>query len=389
MASDVSKIWLSKPHMGGNEQHFIQKAFDSNWIAPVGDNIRNFEAFIELYLMHEVYATVLSSGTAALHLAMIMAGVGPGDTVLVQSLTFSASANPVKYLGAHPIFIDSETRSWNLDPDRIDEAVALSKARYGKPPKAIVPVHLYGMPAEMDAINERARHHGMVVIEDAAEAFGSTYQQRDCGALGEFGVLSFNGNKIITTSSGGALLCRDPIMANRAKYLATQARMPANHYEHEEVGYNYRMSNVLAGIGIGQMEVLAIRVEDRNINHHRYKQIFGGLRERGYHVQFQPEAPGSRSNRWLTTILVDPVQNRGVTVAEINREMERRQIECRPLWKPMHLQPVFRDAERVGGAVSEKLFAEGLCLPSSSNLTEAEWERITEALEDIFSKDRS
>ena len=374
-----SKIWLSSPHMGGEELKYIHEAFDSNWVAPLGPNVQGFERSIEEFLGGEVYVAALSAGTAALHLALIECGVGYGDEVICQSMTFSASANPILYQGATPIFVDSEAETWNMSPELLREAIR-DRFSKGKKPKAIVVVHLYGMPAKMDEINQIAREYDIPVIEDAAEALGSTYKGRACGTLGRFGVLSFNGNKIITTSGGGALVCLNTEDKEKAIFLATQARDDAPHYQHSHVGYNYRMSNICAGIGRGQMEVLNDRVEARRAMKAFYDEQF--VSNNAIKVHSEP-TDDFYSNHWLTAITVDSEN------PEINREALRlalleNNIESRPLWKPMHLQPVFEGAPFYESGVSEDLFNKGLCLPSGSNLTSEEKERISAALERFF-----
>ena len=338
-------------------------AFASNWIAPLGPQVDAFEAEVA-DVVGAPYALALSSGTAALHLALILAGVGPGDEVLVATLTFSASANPIVYVGAKPVFIDSERVSWNLDPARLAEALE-DRARQGRLPKAVVVVHLYGQSANLAPIVALCDQYGVRLIEDAAEALGATYQGRSPGTLGWAGFFSFNGNKIITTSGGGMLVSADKGMIEHARKLATQARDPAPHYQHSEIGYNYRLSNVLAAIGRGQLRVLAERVAARRSNFAYYQQALGELPG----VCFMPEAPWGRATRWLTTLTIDPASY-GATAEEVRLALEQANIEARPLWKPMHLQPVFAGCERFGGAVAEDLFSHGLCLPSGSNLTE-------------------
>ena len=379
-----NKIWLSSPHIGTNELQYVNEAFETNWIAPLGPHVNAFEQGLQIETKVK-HAAALSSGTSALHLALILLGVKAGDTVFCQSITFSASANPIAYQGALPVFIDSEMDTWNMDPillkTALDEAQQVSKL-----PKAIIPVHLYGMPAKMDEILSIANEYGVQVIEDAAEALGSNINNKPCGSFGEFGVLSFNGNKIITTSGGGALLSENAEKIEKARFLATQARDAAPHYQHSHIGYNYRMSNVLAGIGRGQLEVLSDRVAARRNNFERYKQYFSKHNNAGFDIQFQEEPKGYYSNRWLTCILVDPNTNKGLTREEIRLAMEEENIETRPLWKPMHQQPVFSSSKSYLNGVSDKLFENGLCLPSGSNLTEHEFERIFNCLDTIFSK---
>jgi pyridoxal phosphate-dependent aminotransferase EpsN len=359
--------------MSGREQGYVQEVFDSNWIAPLGPQVDAFEAEFAA-AVGAPYALALSSGTAALHLALLLAGVGHGDEVLVSTLTFSASANPVVYLGATPVFVDSELISWNLDPALVCETVE-RKARQGKLPRAVVPVHLYGQSANMDPILEVCARYGVTVIEDAAEALGATYCGRSPGTLGWAGIFSFNGNKIITTSGGGMLVSPDKDLIEHARKLAQQARDPAPHYEHSEIGYNYRLSNVLAGIGRGQLEVLGERVRRKREIFDAYRQLLGDLPG----VAFMPEAPWGQSTRWLTVITVDPAQF-GATREDIRLALEAENIESRPLWKPMHLQPVFRNCETVGGAVAEELFRDGLCLPSGTAMTNSDLERVASVI---------
>ncbi len=386
------KIWLSSPHMGGTEQNFVNEAFDTNWIAPLGPNVNNFEADLQSY--NKVgHAAALSSGTAALHLALILNNIGPGDLVFVQSFTFSATVNPIVYQGATPVFIDSEEGTWNMCPIQLEKAIksafegTLSPASGGQPqatnykPKAIMPVHLYGMPANMEAIMAIAKKYNLVVIEDAAESIGSTIGGKFTGTFGNMGVYSFNGNKIITTSGGGALVSENSELIKKARFLATQARDDAPHYQHSHVGYNYRMSNVLAGIGRGQMQVLNDRVAQRRSNFERYVKYFAGWNKKGFDIRFQVEPDGSASNRWLTCILVNPDTNKGLTREMLRLAMEKENIECRPLWKPMHLQPIFEHYPYMGKSVCEDLFEIGLCLPSGSSLGDEDFKRIFTVLD--------
>lgn len=370
--------------MSGKELEYIQEAFRDNWIAPLGPHVNTFE----LALCERTgakHCAALSSGTSALHLALILLGVKQGDVVFCQSMTFSASANPIAYQGAEPVFIDSETDSWNLDPILLEKAIQHTLAA-GKSPKVIIAVHLYGMPAKMEEINAIALKYNIPVIEDAAEALGSSLNQQPCGNLAQFGVLSFNGNKIITTSGGGALLSNDATIIEKARYLSTQARDPAPHYQHSEIGYNYRMSNVLAGIGRGQLEVLGERVEARRKNFERYTNYFSQWNTKGFDIQFQPERAGAYSNRWLTCILVEPDKNNGFTRETIRFALDAENIESRPLWKPMHQQPVFASSTSFLNGTSDKLFDNGLCLPSGSNLTELDFDRIFSVLDKLFEK---
>lgn len=376
------KIWLSSPHMGENEQKFVNEAFDTNWIAPLGPHVNGFEKDIQDY-NKVAHASALSSGTAAIHLALILNNVGEGDYVLVQSFTFSATVNPIIYQGATPVFIDSEEDTWNMDPNALEKSITELMAK-GQKPKAIIPVHLYGMPANMEAIMEIANRHDIPVIEDAAESLGSTYDGKFTGTFGKMGIYSFNGNKIITTSGGGALVSDDEELIQKSRFLATQARDNAPHYQHSHVGYNYRLSNVLAGIGRGQMQVLNDRIAQRRANFERYKAYFTEVNAKGYNIRFQEEPNGSFSNRWLSCILINPDENKGITREDVRLALEAQNIESRPLWKPMHLQPVFEKYPFEGTGVSEKLFDLGLCLPSGSNLTENDFDRIFASLSSVF-----
>jgi dTDP-4-amino-4,6-dideoxygalactose transaminase len=373
-----SRIFLSSPHMGGEEIKFIKNAFEKNWIAPLGPNVDGFEKDLAAYT-GVPHAAALSSGTAAIHLALILLGVEPGDEVICQSMTFCASANPIAYMCATPVFVDSETDTWNMDPNLLEYAVK-ARQKAGKQIKAIIPVHLYGMPAKMREIVAVASKYAIPVIEDAAEALGSEYRGQPCGSFGKIGILSFNGNKIITTSGGGALISNDAVLVKKARFLATQARDPAPHYQHSEIGYNYRMSNICAGIGRGQMEVLPERVRQRRAFYDFYRELLSGKEG----ISFLPEPEEMFSNRWLTTILVDPARADGVTREDIRMALEAENIESRPLWKPMHLQPVFRDAPATINGTSERLFANGLCLPSGSNLQPDEKKRIADVLKKLL-----
>jgi dTDP-4-amino-4,6-dideoxygalactose transaminase len=373
------KIWLSSPHMGGKERDFVNEAFDTNWVAPLGANVDGLESDLVKYTGSN-YAAALSSGTSAIHLALVMLGVGYGDFVLCQSFTFSASANPIVYQGATPVFIESEKDTWNMSPLHLEIAI-LDLISKGNKPKAMIPVHLYGVPAKMEEIIAIATKFEIPVIEDAAEALGSTLNGKSCGTFGEIGILSFNGNKIITTSTGGALLSNELKYVDTARFLATQARDSAPHYQHSHIGYNYRMSNITAGIGRGQMLVLNDRVNQRRSNFEFYKAAFKGVEG----ISFVEELLGSFSNRWLTCILVDPSKTGGVTREDIRIALEKENIECRPLWKPMHLQPVFANAPFYGDGTSEKLFEDGLCLPSGSNLSIVNLERVVRAIKFLIS----
>lgn len=374
--------------MNEKELSYIHEAFASNWIAPVGPNIDAFEQQLKSYTKTGA-VVALSSGTAGLHLGLILLGVKEDDFVLTQSLTFAASANPIRYLGATPVFVDSEESTWNMCPYQLERAIlaclsgqvpTAGGSRKGRLPKAIIPVHLYGMPANMEAILEVAARYGIPVLEDAAEALGSTYKGNYCGTLGKMGVFSFNGNKIITTSGGGALSSNNNSLIEQAKFLATQARDEAPHYEHTQIGYNYRMSNVLAGIGRGQLEVIDDRVDARRFNHELYKSYFRSVA--GVKLQTEPSID-FYSNYWLTAILIDP------EVVGIDREFVRLKlaednIESRPVWKPMHMQPVYKDYPYFGSGVSDNIFEKGLCLPSGSNLEDIDLIRVFEVLSRIF-----
>ena len=373
-----SKIWLSSPHMGGGEMKYIDQAFAQNWIAPLGPNVNGLEEDLEKYLGKESHVAVLSSGTAALHLALIMCDVQPGDFVICQSLTFSASANPIIYLGATPLFVDSEKETWNLCPKAVEDAIKYGIEK-GKKPKAIITVSLYGMPYKVSEIAEIAERYDIPVIDDSAEALGSSYQGEKCGTFGAFSVLSFNGNKIITTSGGGALTTKDASSKKRAVFLSTQAKDDAPHYEHTTIGYNYRMSNVSAGIGRGQMEVLDQRVAQRRANYEFYQDIFKEVP--GIQLQSEPNSDFF-SNYWLTVAYID--ENAPVSAEEIRVHLAQENIETRPIWKPMHLQPIFKQYPYFGTNVAESLFNNGICLPSGSNLSDEEKVRISDALNSIL-----
>lgn len=372
------KIWLSSPHMGGKEIEYVKEAFESNWIAPLGPNVNGFEQDI-CYYTGIAHTAALSSGTAAIHLALILLNVSAGDEVLCSSFTFSATCNPIVYQGATPVFIDSEELTWNMDPEALEAAIKDRLAK-GKKPKAIILVHLYGMPAQLDRIISIANTYDIPLIEDAAEALGSKYKGRSLGTLGKFGIYSFNGNKIITTSGGGALVSADKDLVDQSRFLATQARDDAPHYQHSAIGYNYRMSNVCAGIGRGQMLVLDERVKQRRANFEYYKTSLQAYQQ----LQFLEEPSADYfSNRWLSCLLSKDFEER----ENIRLLLEKRNIESRPLWKPMHLQPVFKDAPFYGSGISETLFMRGLCLPSGSNLEENELERIIAALKEYLTAD--
>ena len=370
------KIWLSSPHMGGTEQKYVNEAFDTNWVAPLGPNVNNFEADLENYLNQDVFVGALSSGTAALHLGLILLNVKPEDEVICQSMTFSASANPIAYLGATPIFIDSEMDTWNMCPITLEKAIQ-DRISKGKKPKAIIPVHLYGMPAKMEEIRKVANAYEIPILEDSAEALGSSYKNQKCGTFGDISVLSFNGNKIITTSGGGAMVTRSKELKDKAVFLSTQARDNAPHYQHSEIGYNYRMSNICAGIGRGQMEVLDKHVNFRRTNHQFYREIFSKIND----VEILTE-PNSDfySNHWLSAILLQSYEQREA----LRLAFEIENIETRPLWKPMHLQTIKKNAPFYGGKISENLFKKGLCLPSGSNLTDSDRARISNVIDNFF-----
>lgn len=365
--------------MSGREQEFVQQVFASNWIAPLGPQVDAFEKEF-CQVTGAKHALALSSGTAALHLALLLSDVNPEDEVIVSTLTFAASANPIVYVGARPVFIDSETASWNMDPALLADTLK-RKAANGRLPKAIILVHLYGQSADIDPILALCQEYGITLIEDAAEALGAAYKGKSPGIFGKAGIFSFNGNKIITTSGGGMLISNDGDFIAHARKLATQARDPAPHYEHSEIGYNYRMSNVLAGIGRGQLFALADHVKSLRRNFDYYVEALGDLPG----VQFMPEAPWGRHTRWLTTLTIDP-QQAGVDRETVRLALEAQNIEARPVWKPMHLQPVFAGYEAVGGQVAEKLFADGLCLPSGSDLTEPELARVSNAVRTVFAQ---
>lgn len=369
------KIWLSSPHMGGNEMSYVQDAYDKNWVAPLGLNLTGFELDLEKYLQEGSKVACFSSGTAALHLALILSGVVQNDYVICQSFTFYASANPINYQGAKPVFIDSEKDTWNMCPIHLEEAIKEQISK-NKKPKAIIVVHVYGMPAKIDEIVAISKKYNISLIEDAAEALGSTYKGRKCGTFGDFGILSFNGNKIITTSGGGALVCKTEKDKQKAVFLATQARDEAAHYQHSEIGYNYRMSNILAGIGRGQMEVLDKHIGLRRGMNQFYKELFKDVD--GINVFTEP-SQDFYSTHWLSCVLIDSGIT-GFAREDLRLQLEKDQIESRPLWKSMHLQPVFKDCEYYGDNVSETLFNTGLCLPSGSNLSKEERIRIKEVI---------
>ena len=371
------KIWLSSPHMSGGEIKYVNDAFETNWVAPLGPNVNAFEKELAQYIGVK-HCAALVSGTAAIHLALINLGVRSGDEVICQSFTFSATANPIVYQGATPVFVDSEDETWNINPELLEKAIR-DRINKGKRPKAIIVVHLYGMPAKINDILSIAKKYEIPVIEDAAEALGSRYEERFCGSFGDMGILSFNGNKIITTSGGGALISNIEDYIEKARFLATQARDEAPHYQHSHIGYNYRMSNVVAGIGRGQLEVLDLRIQQRRSNNRFYRELLSKLNG----ITFHTELTDTFSNYWLTSIIIDP-KITGVTREDLRKGLEFDNIESRPLWKPMHLQPVFSGAPAYTNGFSEYAFENGLCLPSGSNLTDEERNRIANQLKKIL-----
>lgn len=373
------RIWLSSPHMGGNEMKYIQEAFEQNWIAPLGENIDHFEESLEQFLGKNTKVAALNTGTSALHLALIMLGVKQGDEVICQSLTFAASSNPIVYQGAMPIFVDSEPNTWNISPYHLEKAIK-DRIKKGSLPKAIIVVHIYGMPAKMDEIKAISKKYEIPIVEDAAEALGSYYNGQKCGTFGDFAILSFNGNKIITTSGGGALVCKSPEQKKKAIFLATQAKDIAPYYQHSEIGYNYRMSNISAGIGRGQMEVLEDRIATRRRNNQFYKDIFYEIE--GIELFSEPNE-GFYSNHWLSVIQIDENKT-GFNRDFLSQKFSKENIETRPIWKPMHLQPVFFNAPYYGENIAENLFKNGLCLPSGSNLTPNDLERIKILINNIL-----
>ena len=375
---DKPKIYLSSPHMGDEELKNVQDAFATNWISPAGPYIQQFEDDLAKYC-GTAGAAVVQSGTAAIHLALRLIGIQPNDKVVCQSFTFIGSSNPILYEKAWPIFIDSEEDTWNMCPEALEEALMACQNK-GEMPRAIIVVHLYGMPAKMKEIMAVANQYNIPVIEDAAEALGSTIDGKACGSFGDFGILSFNGNKIITTSGGGAILSNNLNALKKARFLATQAKDNAPHYEHSEMGYNYRMSNIAAAIGVGQLKVLGERIAARRENHQFYSDLLRDI----HGIQFLQEPVGYFSNRWLSCILID-AEKVGVTPETLRLHLKKENIESRPLWKPMHLQPLFKSSSYVGSNIAEKLFKTGLCLPSGSNLTLNEKERIASQLKTVFS----
>lgn len=375
-----SKIWLSSPHMGGTEMNYVQEAFDTNWVAPLGPNVTGFEQDLETYIGEDSHVAALSSGTAAIHLGLVLLDVKAGDEVICQSFTFSASANPILYQGALPVFVDSEPETWNMCPKALEEAIK-DRIQNGKKPKAIIAVHLYGVPFKVDDIREVADRYAIPVLEDSAEALGSSYKGQRCGTFGDIGVLSFNGNKIITTSGGGAIVTKTKTLKDKAVFFSTQSRDNAPHYQHSEIGYNYRMSNICAGIGRGQMEVLDKHIALRRNMNAFYQSLFASFE--GVSV-FKVPNDDYFSNYWLTAITVDPSKTKGKTREDLRLFLEKLNIECRPLWKPMHLQPIFENNPYYGAKVAEQLFDNGLCLPSGSNLSDADRKRIADAFRNFF-----
>lgn len=375
---EKERILLSLAHMGGSEQKWVDEAFKDNWIVPLGPNVDEFEIRLKKYL-DAPKVVALSAGTAAIHLGLVMLDVSEGDEVICQSFTFSASANPICYQGAKPVFVDSEPYTWNMCPIALENAIIDRYKVTGKYPKAIIPVHLYGMPAKMDEIKAVADKYGIPVLEDAAEALGSEYKGVKCGTIGDYGALSFNGNKIITTSGGGALICPNEDAGKRVTFYATQARENRPYYYHEVIGYNYRLSNVSAGIGCGQMDVLEDHVARRREIHSLYTE---GLKDLDNVIVFDNPSKDYNSNFWLTTILIDP--KCGITPDEVRIALNEENIETRLLWRPMHMQPIYKDAPYYGGDVCEKLFEQGLCLPSGSSLTDSDIKRVIEALRKVL-----
>lgn len=366
------RIFLSPPHMGGTEATYVQQAFDDNYIAPTGPNIPAFEQAFEAYI-GSGHCVAVSSGTAALHLALRLEGVGPGDEVLCSDLTFIASASPITFLGAKPVFVDAHRDTWNLDPEVLEAFLSARRSARRPLPKALILVHLYGQPCDLDAVTAVCDEYGVTLVEDAAESLGAYHGDRHTGTFSRTAVFSFNGNKIITCGGGGMFVSQDPELAAQARHLSTQARDDAPHYQHSTIGYNYRMSNVLAGIGRGQMEALPDRVERKRAIFDAYVQRLGDMEE----IAFMPEVPGGRANRWLTCALFGHDTQSGYAQREaVRTALEAENIESRPVWKPMHMQPVFADAEFAGGTAGEELFARGLCLPSGTALTDAELDRI-------------
>ena len=374
----MARVLLSVAHMGGEERDFVKEAFDTNWVVPLGPNVNGFEQDLEQWLNrhsdHENHVVALSAGTAAIHLGLVMLGVEKGDEVICQSFTFAASANPITYLGATPVFVDSEADTWNMDPELLEEAIVDRIRKTGHKPKAIIPVYLYGNPAKISKIMDVARKYDIPVLEDSAEAMGSLYDGLHCGTFGAFGVMSFNGNKMITTSGGGALICRSKSDADRVKFFATQARENFPYYQHEHIGYNYRLSNVSAGIGRGQMKVVDQHIARRNEIHHRYAELLSGVE--GIRVMEPKADKDAMPNYWLTCICVDEEKTVGKDYRQLASLLDSNDIETRPLWKPMHLQPVFSQVPAYVNGVSERFFNCGLCLPSGPMVSNDDVDRI-------------
>lgn len=377
----MSKIWLSLAHMGGKEQDFVQQAFDTNWVVPLGPNVNGFEEDLSKWLSQhatgEQHVVALSAGTAAIHLALVMLGVGKGDEVICQSLTFAASANPITYQGATPVFVDSEPDSWNMSPELLETAIEDRIRKTGKCPKAIISVYLYGNPPRMKEIFAIAKRYNIPVVEDSAEAMGSLYDGRHAGTMGNFGIMSFNGNKMITTSGGGALICHTKEDADRVKFFATQAREPFPYYQHKHIGYNYRLSNVSAGIGRGQMMVVDDHIRHRRHIHQLYKELLADVP--GITVKEPTSDAKVEPNYWLTCITVDPKVT-GYTYSDLQQRLSEGDVESRPIWKPMHLQPVFQGAPAYVNGVSEQIFSQGLCLPSGPMVSDEDIVYITKLI---------
>ena len=380
MIDTHKKIWLSSPHMGGNEQHYVQQAFNENWIAPLGPNVNGFEQELQDYLHTHKKVASLSSGTAAIHLALCQLGISKGDVVICQSFTFVGTTNPIIYQGATPVFVDSEPDTLNIDPQLLDEAIQ-DQIKKGSKPKAILAVHLYGNPYKVNEVNKVAKKYNIPVIEDAAEALGSTYKNEFCGNFGNFGILSFNGNKIITTSGGGAIICPDEEAKKKAVFLATQAKDPAPHYQHSQIGYNYRMSNLCAGVGRGQLEVLDKHVAIRREINQYYKDLFSSIDEIEV---FETSLDNVFCNNWLSLIYIHPKNNLGLSKDAVMDALNEKNIESRPLWKPMHLQPIFQGYKYYSNGVCDDFFANGLCLPSGSNMTDENFSRIKTAFKELL-----
>lgn len=382
MDSNYSKIWLSSPHMGGEEKNYVQDAFDNNWIAPLGPNVNGFEKELKTYLNTEKYPVSLSSGTAAIHLALIQLGVKKGDTVICQSFTFVGTTNPIIYQGAKPVFVDSESRTLNINPELLEKAIK-DQINKGQKPKAILAVHLYGNPYQIEEIHNIASSYEIPVIEDAAEALGSTYKSKYCGTFGQFGILSFNGNKIITTSGGGALIAPDEASKKETVFLATQAKDSAPHYQHSTIGYNYRLSNLCAGVGRGQLKVLDKHIGVRQKINDFYKSIF---KNTDAIKVFETDLQDVFCNNWLTIIYIIPHNKLGLTKEKIMTALNEKNIESRPLWKPMHLQPIYKDYTHYGKGIADDYFENGLCLPSGSNMTDENLNRIQAVLKKLLKK---